>query len=238
MNIKYNYWFGKSVLTKRIFSKTGTFKALVQHIQRYADKTCMPYTISDYHAFDKSTRDTLKDGLYLLPCSFEYPQRADINTDKINLVCLDIDDSAKGGGDLSELAISMMQYNYAILTTSSHQPGKPRYRIIVEADASIDSTNYKQAVYSLGICAGLYKVSSESAIPSQAMYFPKRLKDQKEILTAKSEVMKEQEKINKLKPKADGMNSLGGFVDNANKNIEELFGTNIFNNKKNKGGLI
>ena len=65
----------------------------------------------------------------------------------------------------------------------------------------------------------------------------KRLKEQKQILAAKAEVMKEQEKINKLKPKTNG-NNLGGFVDNANKNIEELFGTNIFNNKKNKGGMI
>jgi len=66
----------------------------------------------------------------------------------------------------------------------------------------------------------------------------KRLKEQKQILAAKAEVMKEQEKINKLRPKIDSGNSLGGFVDNANKNINELFGDNIFNNKKNKGGLI
>ena len=65
-----------------------------------------------------------------------------------------------------------------------------------------------------------------------------RLKEQKQILSAKAEVMKEQEKINKLRPKVDSGNNLGGFVDNANKNIEDLFGSNIFNNKKNKGGLI
>jgi len=66
----------------------------------------------------------------------------------------------------------------------------------------------------------------------------KRLKEQKQILAAKAEVMKEQEKINKLRPKIDSGNSLGGFVDNANKNINELFGTNMLNNKKNKGGFL
>ena len=66
----------------------------------------------------------------------------------------------------------------------------------------------------------------------------KRLKEQKQILAAKAKVMKEQEKINKLRPKVDSGNGLGGFVDNANKNMNELFGDNIFNNKKNKGGLI
>ncbi len=66
----------------------------------------------------------------------------------------------------------------------------------------------------------------------------KRLKDQKEILAAKAKVMKEQGKINKLRPKVDS--GLGGFVDNANKNMNELFGDNIFNNKnkRNNGGLI
>ena len=67
----------------------------------------------------------------------------------------------------------------------------------------------------------------------------KRLKEKKEILAAKADVMKEQEKINKLRPKADSvMGGLGGLVDNANRNMEDVFGSNIFNNKKNKGGLI
>ncbi len=67
----------------------------------------------------------------------------------------------------------------------------------------------------------------------------KRLKDQREILAAKAKVMKEQEKINKLRPKADSsMGGLGSLVNNANQNMQELFGDNIFNNKKNKGGLI
>ncbi len=68
----------------------------------------------------------------------------------------------------------------------------------------------------------------------------KRLKEQKEILAAKAEVMKEQEKINKLRPKVDSSSGLGGLVDNANKNMQDLFGTNIFNdkNKRNNGGMI
>ncbi len=74
----------------------------------------------------------------------------------------------------------------------------------------------------------------------------KRLKTKKELLKAKADVMKEQEKINKLQPKVNsGIGGLGDMVSNANKNIEEVFGTNnifgsnIFNNKKNnKGGLI
>ncbi|GAG98124.1 unnamed protein product, partial [marine sediment metagenome] len=68
----------------------------------------------------------------------------------------------------------------------------------------------------------------------------KRLKTQKELLAAKADVMKEQEKINKLKPKVDSSTGLGGFVDNANKNMNELFGDNIFNNKgkKNNGGIL
>lgn len=70
----------------------------------------------------------------------------------------------------------------------------------------------------------------------------KRLKTQKELLQAKAEVMKEQAKIDKLKPKGNssGMGNLGGLVNNANKNMQELFGTdNMFNNnnKKNKNNL-
>ena len=75
----------------------------------------------------------------------------------------------------------------------------------------------------------------------------KRLKTQKELLQAKADVMKEQAKIDKLKPKDNGssIGGLGGLVNNAGKNMDELFGTNDMfnnnNNKKNKnnfGGLI
>ena len=71
----------------------------------------------------------------------------------------------------------------------------------------------------------------------------KRLKDQKKILAAKAGVMKEQSKIDKLRPKGSStMGGLGGLVDNANQNMQELFGTkDMFNNKKNKnnfGGMI
>ena len=73
-----------------------------------------------------------------------------------------------------------------------------------------------------------------------------RLKTQKKILAAKAEVMKEQDKINKLKPKDNNssMGGLGGLVNNAGKNMDELFGTNDMfnnnkkNNKNNFGGLI
>ena len=84
---------------------------------------------------------------------------------------------------------------------------------------------------------GVKKIAKEIQERQKPENQLKRLTEQKQILSAKVDVMKEQEKINKLKPKTNG-NGLGGFVDNANKNIEELFGTNMFNNKKNKGGLI
>lgn len=69
----------------------------------------------------------------------------------------------------------------------------------------------------------------------------KRLKEQKELLEAKAEVMKEQEKINKIKNKVGEPNTgFGSFVGNANKHMDELFGTNMFGDKKNKnkGGLM
>lgn len=66
-----------------------------------------------------------------------------------------------------------------------------------------------------------------------------RLKNQKKLLEAKAGIMKEQAKIDKLKPKDKGSASgLGGLVNNANDNMQELFGVNMFNNKKNNGGLI
>ena len=89
------------------------------------------------------------------------------------------------------------------------------------------------------ISKGVSKITNEIKERQKPENQLKRLKDQHEILEAKAKVMKEQEKINKLRPKGNtGMGGLGGFVDNANKNIEDLFGTNMLNNKKNKGGLI
>ena len=88
---------------------------------------------------------------------------------------------------------------------------------------------------------GIFKITKdiqESQKPENQL---KRLKTKKELLSAKAEVMKEQGKIDKLRPKGTStMGGLGGFIDNANKNMQEVFGTNMFNDKKNKnnGGLF
>ena len=92
------------------------------------------------------------------------------------------------------------------------------------------------------ISKGVSKIANDIQERQKPENQLKRLKKQKEILSAKAEVMKEQEKINKLRPKdnSGAMGGLGGLVDNANKNMQELFGDNIFNNKnkRNNGGLI
>ncbi len=88
---------------------------------------------------------------------------------------------------------------------------------------------------------GIFKITKdiqESQKPENQL---KRLKTKKELLSAKAEVMKEQEKIDKLRPKGNSaMGGLGDLVDNANQNMQEVFGTNMFNDKKNKnnGGLF
>ncbi len=88
---------------------------------------------------------------------------------------------------------------------------------------------------------GIFKITKdiqESQKPENQL---KRLQTKKELLVAKAEVMKEQEKIDKLRPKGTSTRGgLGGFIDNANKNMQEVFGTNMFNDKKNKnnGGLF
>ncbi len=88
------------------------------------------------------------------------------------------------------------------------------------------------------ISKGISKIAKDIQERQKPENQLKRLKDQKEILAAKAGVMKEQEKINKLRPKVDSaMGGLGGLVDNANKNMQELFGTNMFNNKKNNRRL-
>ena len=89
------------------------------------------------------------------------------------------------------------------------------------------------------ISSGISKLAKDIQERQKPENQIKRLQEQKKILEAKAEVMKEQVKIDKLKPKTNpSTNGLGGFVDNANKNIESLFGTNLLNNNKKNGGLI
>lgn len=63
----------------------------------------------------------------------------------------------------------------------------------------------------------------------------KRIKEKTKVAKAKKELAKEKEQLNNLNK--DNMDGLRGLVDNAQDNMNNVFGTDIFN-KKNKGGLI
>ena len=103
------------------------------------------------------------------------------NVISIALVCVDVDDAGDARQILNNLPViyeALGGLNFAVYTTASHTEENPRCRVVVDADG-FHPDHYKKAVSWVAGRLGLLSVSSESKVPSQAMYRPTVFSDTK-----------------------------------------------------------
>ena len=86
-------------------------------------------SLSDYLVADDKTRKAEKDGLAWIPCSIKDPlgRRLQENMDLAYLMVLDIDD----GLPLEIIHSVLSKYEYALHSSYSHSPSKPKWRVVL-----------------------------------------------------------------------------------------------------------
>src|SRR5665647_318396 len=86
-------------------------------------------SLGDYLVADDKTRKAEKDGLAWIPCSVkdQLGRRLQENMDLASLMVLDIDD----GLPLEIIHSVLSKYEYALHSSYSHSPSKPKWRVVL-----------------------------------------------------------------------------------------------------------
>lgn len=173
--IKHRFYFGETVLKKRLNQEVLTFPQLVKRFQKPDE---IGIRAKKFHQLNKRDKLRQKDGTYICPCSFIRPYRTDVNSDTIQLICLDIDNPEEAHR-LDELTLDsyLSEFNYLAYPTISSTRNEPRLRIMVEANGKLDTSLYISAVSTIAHILDLDEISTESLIISQPMFTPKKCKD-------------------------------------------------------------
>lgn len=169
------YFSGKSVRDGRVrLLAAETFKDLVQ--SQIHVPVAFPMKRRDFLAH--SDRDTLKDGAFLTPATYDEDdaKRGNAGAVGFNLVIIDLDgaeaaDYAQAPDTIREALGSL---NFVAWTTAKHTPTEPRIKIMVDcmtADASLFKRAVLHIIGLLGLPA-VFKGKPESLIVSQAQYRP------------------------------------------------------------------
>jgi len=169
--MKHTLFFGKSVTSNRLTSRQVTFSRFVTDLKR---PEYVGVTEAQYDALSLRDRLTHKDGPYVTPCSFTEPTRQDVYSDKIQILCVDVDDPDHATRlDPFSVDLALSRFNWALHTTMSSREDALRFRIFVEADGAIDSSLYRAAITTLRGVLGLPSLTRESFVAIQPMFLPR-----------------------------------------------------------------
>ncbi|MBE16529.1 MAG: putative primase [Prokaryotic dsDNA virus sp.] len=166
-----NVPFGKTVLSQKVKAVETTFENMV--VKLLDNPVVVDIARAEYQKLSKDEKFSYKNGKYFTPCSMFDEVRSLPNCNKIQVICLDIDDPDQAR-ELDEFTIdaALGTFNYAVYSTLSSTPKNPRLRIIVEASIRLDSAYYAACIRSIGELLGLSKITSESLVPCQPMFVP------------------------------------------------------------------
>lgn len=149
------------------------FEALVSDLLSFP--VLLPYTREEYMSRTKEERTKLKRSGYFIPSSFKSAgRRLTENADSVELIALDVDDDLDAEIVLAQAPRALAGFASCVYHTASSIPAWPRVRVIVKA-AHMAPKQYLQAVHWLGQSLGV-KVTKESGVVVQPMYFPARYK--------------------------------------------------------------
>lgn len=155
------------------------FQELVEQTLNIA--VTLNVTREEFQAMPKQRRDKAKRNLYLVPACFTQNEsrRLTENATHCNLIFIDIDDSAAAMPYFNApetLLDQLMPFDFAVYTTASSTPEKPRLRLVVSAN-ELPLKLYPRAVRKVARLIGLTDITPESFVMVQPMYLPTLFKN-------------------------------------------------------------
>ncbi|WP_160045562.1 virulence-associated E family protein [Paenibacillus sp. USDA918EY] len=137
-------------------------------------------TMAQYDAMNNTARGKVKDGPAFVGGLIRTGRRKKENVDSRSLVTLDIDRGDEEFLFSAELVLGGTAY--AVYSTHSHRPKKPKYRLIVPADRNMSPDEYAAVSRKLAEQIGMQYFDKTTFDVHRLMYLPSCSKDAEPVL--------------------------------------------------------
>ena len=134
-------------------------------------------TYEEYLKLSKARQGALKDIGGFVGGTLDGPRRKAANVTGRDLVTLDLDNIANGETDNVIRRIDGLGMGYAVYSTRSHAPYRPRLRVIIPLSATITADEYEPVARKLASYIGIEMCDPTTFEPSRLMYWPGCSKD-------------------------------------------------------------
>jgi predicted P-loop ATPase len=128
--------------------------------------------LAEYLNYPKSKQDDLKDVGGFVAGTLEGNRRKANNTIGRDVVTLDLDNIAPGQTSNVLQRIDGLGCSYAVYSTRKHHDAKPRLRILIPTDRTVDADEYEPLARKLGQIIGIELCDPTTFQASRLMYWP------------------------------------------------------------------
>lgn len=129
-------------------------------------------TLSEYLKLSKLEQDKLKDVGGFVGGALKSNRRKAYNVAFRDLITLDFDNISSGMTDDVIRRVMTLGCNYVIYSTRKHADYKPRLRIIIPTDRSMDVDEYEPIARRVAELIGIEMADPTTFEPSRLMYWP------------------------------------------------------------------
>ena len=129
-------------------------------------------TVDEYHRLTKSAQGGLKDIGGFVGGTLRGLHRKAINMTGRDLVTLDLDAIKPGDTENVARTIDSLGMAYAIYSTRSHTPYRPRLRVVVPTDRTMTPDEYEPVARKLAELIGIGMCDGTTFEASRLMYWP------------------------------------------------------------------
>jgi len=158
-----------SKLTKRWKNQLMEWADLLQRLEK---PVRTGETVAEYWAMDKPARDSKKDVGGFVGGYLNDGLRKHDTVRYRGLVCLDADSITVGFDFVARCREALGDYEWAVYTTHSHRPEKPRFRLVVPLWETIPPDAYEPLARKLAAKIGIEVFDPTTYQVHRLMYFP------------------------------------------------------------------
>lgn len=134
-------------------------------------------TYDEYLKLSKARQGELKDIGGFVGGTIDGPRRKAANVTGRDLITLDLDNIANGETENVIRRIDSLGMGYAVYSTRSHAPYRPRLRVIIPLSDTISADEYEPVARKLASYIGIEMCDPTTFEPSRLMYWPGCSKD-------------------------------------------------------------
>lgn len=129
-------------------------------------------TLAEFMAWPKAKQDDAKDAGGFVAGTLDGGRRTAAAVIGRDVVTLDMDNCARGDVAALEARLQRMGCSWCIYSTRKHTPERPRLRVLLPLDRTVDRTEYQAIARRVAEALGMMLCDRTTFEPNRLMYWP------------------------------------------------------------------